>query len=40
VVCVATPADFRAVGRWYERFGQVSDDEVAALLRAAAPPES
>jgi putative phosphoribosyl transferase len=40
VVCVATPADFRAVGRWYERFGQVSDDEVAALLRASAPPES
>jgi len=36
VVCLSTPADFRAVGRWYEKFGQVSDEEVAALLQAAA----
>src|SRR5687767_7548338 len=28
VVCVATPEPFQAVGLWYERFDQTSDDEV------------
>ena len=27
-----TPAPFGAVGRWYDEFGQVGDDEVLALL--------
>lgn len=45
VVCLASPADFRAVGQYYARFDQVSDDEVIDLLRqgveavsAPAPP--
>jgi putative phosphoribosyl transferase len=32
LVAVATPRDFWAVGRWYERFGQTSDAEVVAAL--------
>ena len=32
VVCVETPADFLAVGRWYKHFAQTTDDEVIALL--------
>jgi predicted phosphoribosyltransferase len=32
VVCLRTPEPFFAVGRWYLRFGQVTDDEVRALL--------
>jgi len=32
VVCVATPADFLAVGFWYENFSPTSDDEVRYLL--------
>ncbi|WP_020660055.1 phosphoribosyltransferase family protein [Amycolatopsis benzoatilytica] len=36
VVCLETPAWFRSVGQWYRRFGQVSDEEVADLLRLAA----
>ncbi len=35
VVCVARPADFRAVGMWYRDFDQSSDAEVVALLREA-----
>jgi putative phosphoribosyl transferase len=34
VVCVATPARFRAVGQHYLDFAPVSDDEVRALLQA------
>lgn len=34
VVCPIVPRAFRAVGAWYERFDQVSDDEVVALLAA------
>jgi predicted phosphoribosyltransferase len=34
VVCAATPEPFRAVGVWYERFEQLSDDQVRNLLRA------
>ena len=32
VVCPLQPPDFEAVSRWYNHFGQVSDDEVTALL--------
>ena len=32
VVCVERPRNFRAVGEWYERFDQTSDDEVVELL--------
>jgi predicted phosphoribosyltransferase len=32
VVCVATPAPFRAVGLWYDDFDQTTDDEVRELL--------
>lgn len=35
VVCLRTPRGFRAVGQWYLDFAQVSDDEVAELLRQA-----
>ena len=35
VVAVEYPGDFFAVGRWYERFGQVSDEEVLGCLRQA-----
>jgi len=34
VVCVETPAAFRAVGAYYERFDQVSDEEAMATLRS------
>ena len=32
IVCARTPEPFRAVGVWYEDFGQTTDDEVRALL--------
>jgi putative phosphoribosyl transferase len=32
---IETPATFRAVGEWYEDFGQTSDDEVVAALDRA-----
>jgi putative phosphoribosyl transferase len=35
VICAAMPEPFRAVGRWYEHFGQTSDEEVQALLEDA-----
>jgi erythromycin esterase-like protein/predicted phosphoribosyltransferase len=35
VVCVQAPEPFYAVGQWYERFDQTSDDEVVAFLAAA-----
>lgn len=37
LVCLQAPADFMAVGAWYEDFPQVTDDEVRACLRRAAP---
>jgi putative phosphoribosyl transferase len=37
VVCVETPRDFLAVGRWYDDFTQTTDDEVIALLKPAPP---
>lgn len=38
VVCLATPEPFYAVGLWYEDFGQVSDDDVRAILSSAPTP--
>ena len=35
VICAAMPEPFRAVGRWYQDFGQTSDEEVQALLEDA-----
>ena len=35
VVCLEAPVDFYAVGQFYANFPQVSDDEVAAILRNA-----
>ena len=32
IVCTATPEHFHAVGRWYEDFRQMTDDEVRDLL--------
>jgi predicted phosphoribosyltransferase len=32
VVCLHTPSDFAAVGRWYEDFSQTTDEEVRDLL--------
>jgi predicted phosphoribosyltransferase len=34
-VVPATPADLRAVGQWYERFEQTTDDEVRDALRVS-----
>ncbi len=34
-IALRTPADFRSVGEWYLDFREVTDDEVAALLRRA-----
>ncbi len=33
VVCLQTPADFHAVGQYYQDFPQVEDEEVMALLQ-------
>jgi predicted phosphoribosyltransferase len=35
VICYMTPEPFLAVGRWYEDFGQTTDQEVCALLAQA-----
>jgi len=34
-VCVQAPADFSAVGEWYEDFAQTTDEEVRELLEKA-----
>jgi putative phosphoribosyl transferase len=36
VVCVSTPAHFRAVGEWYDDFSQTSDEEVMEMLSTRA----
>jgi putative phosphoribosyl transferase len=36
VICLATPEPFGAVGAFYDDFSQTSDEEVSALLKAAA----
>lgn len=35
VICLRQPQDFRAVGRWYERFDQTTDEQVLELLAAS-----
>ncbi|MBQ5949958.1 phosphoribosyltransferase [Massilia sp. ST3] len=35
VVCLVTPPRFRAVGQWYRRFDQTTDEEVQDLLAQA-----
>lgn len=35
VICLATPEPFLAVGRWYQRFAQTTDQEVQAILDQA-----
>ncbi|MBB2743736.1 UNVERIFIED_ORG: putative phosphoribosyl transferase [Microbispora rosea subsp. rosea] len=35
VVVPATPENFRAVGQWYRRFDQLTDDDVLGLLATA-----
>jgi predicted phosphoribosyltransferase len=40
IVCLQTPANFMAVGQWYDDFGQTSDEEVEQLLARAAGPGS
>jgi predicted phosphoribosyltransferase len=37
-VCAYEPEHFAAVGLWYDNFTQTTDDEVRALLAAAAAP--
>lgn len=37
VVCLAEPAEFFAVGEFFEDFSQVTDEEVIAILRRAEP---
>ena len=34
-VIAVTPQNLRAVGQWYDRFDQTTDDEVRAAMRAA-----
>jgi putative phosphoribosyl transferase len=33
IICLNTPQAFYAVGAWYQNFGQISDEEAAAILR-------
>jgi len=36
VICLSAPADFRAVGQFYEDFTQTTDQEVRELLARTA----
>ncbi len=40
VVCLATPQPFIAVGAWYQRFEQTTDDEVKSILAATGKASS
>src|SRR6266702_6560368 len=40
LACAGTPRGFRAIGQFYARFPQVSDEEVIACLECAAAPPS
>src|SRR5437773_1144390 len=40
VVCAQTPEPFNAVGLWYERFDQTSDEEVIDLLKRASSAQA
>jgi predicted phosphoribosyltransferase len=35
LVCLSTPALFRSVGQWYDKFDQTSDEQVQELLTSA-----
>ncbi|MEV4327902.1 hypothetical protein AB0J37_37170 [Microbispora rosea] len=35
IVVPVTPENFRAVGQWYRRFDQLTDDDVLGLLAEA-----
>ena len=35
IVCAITPEPFLGVGKWYEDFSQVTDEEVRILLEKA-----
>lgn len=37
-ICLQTPQNFLSVGGFYERFDQVTDDEVVEMLRSSAGP--
>ena len=39
IVCPLKPADFHAVGQWYENFAQTTDTEVRQLLAEALRPQ-
>jgi predicted phosphoribosyltransferase len=39
-VCLQSPADFWAVGQFYEEFPTVEDEDVVALLKRYAPPKA
>lgn len=34
-ICLSTPEQFTAVGKWYEDFDQVTDDEVRRLMKTS-----
>jgi len=36
MVCLNVPADFYAVGQFFDDFSQVTDDEVVAILKQGA----
>jgi putative phosphoribosyl transferase len=38
VVVLAAPPAFRAVGEWYQSFGQLTDADVVRLLAAPGQP--
>jgi len=38
VVVLAAPPAFRAVGEWYQSFGQLTDEDVVMLLGKAEDP--
>jgi predicted phosphoribosyltransferase len=38
VVCVSSPEPFYAVGLWYERFEQITDEQVVAMLASRSSP--
>jgi len=40
VVCLSTPADFYAVGQFFDDFSQVTDDDVIAILQQNVEPDS
>lgn len=40
VIAVESPSHFRAVGQFYERFGQVSDEEAMAYLDDSGPADA